>query len=51
MINGRGETVAEKPAFRSAFWRRRCLVPMAGFYEWQKTSAGEVPYYVHLLNA
>jgi putative SOS response-associated peptidase YedK len=51
MINARGETLAEKPAFRSAFQRRRCLVPMAGFYEWQKTGTGKVPHFVHLLNA
>jgi putative SOS response-associated peptidase YedK len=51
MINARGETLSEKPAFRSAFQRRRCLVPMAGFYEWQKTPAGKMPHFVHLLNA
>jgi putative SOS response-associated peptidase YedK len=51
MINARAETLAEKPAFRSAFQRRRCLVPMAGFYEWQKTPAGRMPHYVDLLNA
>ncbi|MGA0031990.1 MAG: SOS response-associated peptidase [Burkholderiales bacterium] len=50
MINARGETVAEKPSFRAAFRRRRCLVPMAGFYEWQKTASGKVPHYIHLLN-
>jgi putative SOS response-associated peptidase YedK len=50
MINARGETVAEKPAFRTAFRRRRCLVPMMGFYEWQKAGARKVPHYVHLLN-
>lgn len=51
MNNARGETVAEKPSFRVAFKRRRCLVPMAGFYEWQTTPAGKIPHYFSMLNA
>ena len=50
MINARAETAAEKPSFRAAYRRRRCLVPMNGFYEWQKTSAHKVPHFVRLLN-
>ena len=47
-INARAETVAEKPAFRSAFKARRCLVPATGFYEWQARENGpKQPYYVH----
>ena len=50
LINARGDTVAGKPAFREAFGRRHCLVPMSGFYEWRKVGAARIPHYVHLLN-
>ena len=43
MINARAETVAEKPAFREAVRRRRCLVLADGFYEWQKTGGTKRP--------
>jgi putative SOS response-associated peptidase YedK len=46
LINARSETIAEKPAFRDAFRSRRCLVPVDGFYEWQKTAGGKEPYYI-----
>lgn len=48
MINARAETAPDKPAFRSAFRRRRCLVPADGFYEWRKAGARKQPYYVRL---
>ena len=47
-INARAETVADKPAFRSAFRRRRCLVLADGFYEWQKRDKGKQPYRIVL---
>lgn len=48
LINARAETAAEKPAFRAAFKRRRCLIPADGFFEWQKTDRGKVPLFIHL---
>jgi putative SOS response-associated peptidase YedK len=48
MINARAETVAEKPAFRNAFTRQRCLVPVSGFYEWKKEGSGKVPMHIRL---
>lgn len=44
MINARSETVAEKPAFRAAFAKRRCLIPFSGFYEWQVGADGKIPH-------
>ena len=46
MINARIETVTEKPAFRKAAARRRAIVPMDGYFEWQKTPARKVPYFL-----
>ena len=48
MINARAETVAEKPAFRNALKKRRCLVLADGYYEWQKTPVGKRPYRIVL---
>jgi len=47
MINARGETVAEKPSFRSAVKSRRCLIPADGFYEWVRTDSGKQPHFIH----
>ena len=57
LINARSETVAEKPAFRRAFARRRCLLPADGYYEWMVLGASEAtdkpgkkakqPYFIH----
>jgi putative SOS response-associated peptidase YedK len=44
-FNARAETVAEKPMFRDAVKRSRCLIPASGYYEWQKTPTGKQPYY------
>lgn len=48
-INARAETVERLPSFRDAFAKRRCLVPVSGFYEWQTSAEGEKrPYYITL---
>ena len=49
LINARAETLAEKPSFKNALAKRRCLIPADGFYEWQKKSKGpSQPYFVRL---
>jgi putative SOS response-associated peptidase YedK len=45
-FNARAETVAEKPMFRSAFKRARCIVPAPGYYEWRTVEGGKQPYFI-----
>jgi putative SOS response-associated peptidase YedK len=45
-INARSETAATKPTFRSSFARRRCLIPVDGFYEWERKAKGKLPHYI-----
>ena len=48
MINARAETVAEKPSFRTAYRKRRCLILADGFYEWHTEGGVKLPYYISL---
>lgn len=48
LINARGESVVDKPAFRAAMKRRRCLIPADGFYEWKSVGGRKQPYFVRL---
>jgi len=47
LINARAETVREKPAFKNAIRRRRCLIPADGYYEWQASGQRKRPYFIH----
>ncbi|MET4046754.1 putative SOS response-associated peptidase YedK [Rhodococcus sp. UYP5] len=47
LINARSETITEKPAFKKAAARRRCIVPADGYYEWEKRDGKKVPYFLH----
>jgi putative SOS response-associated peptidase YedK len=46
-INARAETVAEKPSYRDAFKRKRCLIPANGFYEWRRDGDKKTPHHIH----
>jgi len=48
LINARSETVEEKPAFRQAFKKRRCIIPADGFYEWQRTAGRKQPFFFRM---
>jgi len=48
LINARAESVTEKPSFRAAAAKRRCVLPADGYYEWQATPDGKQPYFLHL---
>lgn len=51
LINARAESLLEKPAFRESFYKRRCLIPADGFYEWKKEGKEKIPYYIKLKNS
>ncbi len=46
-FNARSETAAEKPMFRSSFTKRRCIIPVDGFYEWERRAKGKLPHYIY----
>ena len=50
MINARAETLAQKPAFRTAFKKRRCIIAADGFYEWLHLGKTKQPFFVHMKN-
>ena len=48
IINARSETAMEKPFFRQALRKRRCIIPATGFFEWQRAESSKQPYYIRL---
>jgi putative SOS response-associated peptidase YedK len=46
LINARAETIADKPAFKGACRTRRCIIPMSGFFEWERSSQQKLPWYI-----
>jgi putative SOS response-associated peptidase YedK len=50
LINARGETLAEKPAFRGSLKYKRCLIPADGFYEWKSARGTKVPHYIQMID-
>ncbi|MCA1564431.1 MAG: SOS response-associated peptidase [Acidobacteria bacterium] len=48
LINARSETVEEKPSFREAFKKRRCIIPADGFYEWRRTGGKKQPFFFRM---
>jgi putative SOS response-associated peptidase YedK len=47
LINARAESIKEKPGFKNAVRRRRCLIPADGYYEWHVSDGGKRPYFIH----
>jgi len=45
-FNARAESIESKPSFSSSFKTRRCIIPVRGFYEWQHTAKGKIPWYI-----
>lgn len=50
-INARTEGIADKPAYRDAFKKRRCLIPALGFYEWDHKMKSNPPYFIRLMDS
>lgn len=50
MINAKAEEVSEKRSYKSPFQKRRCVVPVSGFYEWKRSGESKIPYAIHLKN-